>query len=56
MRELAASPDGDQYVTVLRELFDPDSPTHGSARPLGEPAVDLGRAVTVRPADEGSAS
>jgi glutamyl-tRNA reductase len=56
MRELAASPDGDQYLTVLRELFDPDFPTHGSARQLAEPAVDLGRAVTVRPADEGSAS
>jgi glutamyl-tRNA reductase len=42
MRELAASPDGEAYLTALRELFD-----------LAEPE-DLGRAVTVRPSDEGA--
>ena len=42
MRELAASPDGEAYLAVLRELFD-----------LAEPG-DLGRAMTVRPTDEGA--
>lgn len=42
MRELAAGPDGDQYLAVLRELLD-----------LSGPPTDLGRAVSVQPHDDG---
>jgi len=40
MRELAAGPDGDQYLAVLRELLD-----------LQASPTDLGRAVSVAPED-----
>jgi hypothetical protein len=38
MRQLASTPGGDQYVTVLRELFDLAVPT--TDEDLG-PAVDV---------------
>ncbi|GAA1762077.1 glutamyl-tRNA reductase [Luedemannella helvata] len=46
-RQLAATPDGDQYAAVLRELFDLDV--------LGEDAADVGRAVGVEFLAEGGA-
>lgn len=45
MRELAAGPDGDQYLAVLRELLD-----------LSASPTDLERAVAVRPVAEGEGS